>query len=64
MKQILTIWWGSWTFNLVSWLKKIDDFFINTLVTMSDDGGSTGFLRDEYGILPPGDLRRCAKSER
>ena len=59
MKQILTIWWGSWTFNLVSWLKKIENIFINTLVTMSDDGGSTGFLRDEYGILPPGDLRRA-----
>jgi len=26
---------------------------------MSDDGGSTGVLRDEYGILPPGDLRRA-----
>ena len=59
MRQILTIWGGSWTFNLVSWLKKIDNVFINTLVTMSDDGWSTGFLRDEYGILPPGDLRRA-----
>jgi len=59
MKNITTIWWGSWTFNLVSWLKKIDDAFINAIVTMSDDWWSTGFLRDEYWILPPGDLRRA-----
>lgn len=59
MKQIITIWGGTWTFNLVSGLKKIPDVFVNTIVTMSDDGGSTWFLRDEYGILPPGDLRRA-----
>jgi len=28
-------------------------------VNMTDDGGSTGVLRDEFGILPPGDIRRC-----
>ncbi len=59
MKSILTIWWWTWTFNLVSWIKKLDNIFINTLVTMSDDGGSTWALRDEYGILPPWDLRRA-----
>ena len=26
---------------------------------MADDGGSTGILRDEYGVLPPGDIRQC-----
>ena len=26
---------------------------ITALVNMSDDGGSTGVLRDEYGVLPP-----------
>ena len=26
---------------------------------MSDDGGSTGILRDEMGALPPGDVRQC-----
>jgi 2-phospho-L-lactate transferase/gluconeogenesis factor (CofD/UPF0052 family) len=34
-------------------LKNLDNVFVHTIVTMSDDGGSTGFLRDEYGILPP-----------
>src|SRR5690606_13972273 len=26
---------------------------------MADDGGSTGQLRDEFGVLPPGDIRQC-----
>lgn len=29
------------------------------IVTMADDGGSTGRLRQEFGILPPGDFRNC-----
>lgn len=29
------------------------------IVTMADDGGSSGFLRREIGVLPPGDLRNC-----
>jgi len=29
------------------------------IVTVSDDGGSSGRLRREYSILPPGDLRNC-----
>lgn len=29
------------------------------IVSMADDGGSTGILRDELGVLPPGDVRQC-----
>jgi uncharacterized cofD-like protein len=29
------------------------------IVTVADDGGSSGRLRDEYRILPPGDFRQC-----
>ena len=32
---------------------------ITAVVTMFDSGGSTGILRDEFGVLPPGDVRRC-----
>lgn len=32
---------------------------ITAVVTVTDDGGSSGRLRDEMGILPPGDLRNC-----
>lgn len=29
------------------------------VVSMADDGGSTGLLRKELGVLPPGDIRQC-----
>lgn len=31
---------------------------LSAVVTMADDGGSTGILREEFGVLPPGDIRR------
>lgn len=32
---------------------------ITAVVTVADDGGSSGRLRQEFGVLPPGDLRNC-----
>lgn len=32
---------------------------LTAVVTMSDDGGSSGRLRRELGVLPPGDIRNC-----
>lgn len=32
---------------------------LTALVTVSDDGGSSGLLRSELGVLPPGDIRNC-----
>lgn len=32
---------------------------LSAIVNMVDDGGSTGVLRDELGVLPPGDVRQC-----
>ncbi len=32
---------------------------LTAVVTVSDDGGSSGRLRREFGILPPGDIRNC-----
>jgi uncharacterized cofD-like protein len=32
---------------------------ITAIVTMTDDGGSSGRLRDAFGVLPPGDVRNC-----
>lgn len=32
---------------------------LTAVVTMSDDGGSSGVLRRELGVLPPGDIRNC-----
>ncbi|KKS39404.1 MAG: hypothetical protein UU98_C0001G0009 [Parcubacteria group bacterium GW2011_GWD2_42_14] len=56
--RIVTIGGGTGHFALLSGLKncKVD---LTAVVTMADDGGSTGVLRDELGVLPPGDLRQC-----
>jgi uncharacterized cofD-like protein len=35
------------------------DYEPTAVVTMADDGGSSGLLRQEIGILPPGDARNC-----
>lgn len=32
---------------------------ITAIVTVADDGGSSGRLREEFGMLPPGDIRNC-----
>lgn len=58
LKRIVTIGGGTGSFTLLSGLKKykID---ISAIVSMADDGGSTGVLRDELGVLPPGDVRQC-----
>lgn len=32
---------------------------VTAIVTVADDGGSSGRLREDLGILPPGDLRNC-----
>src|SRR5688572_3038399 len=33
---------------------------VHAIVTMFDSGGSSGVLRDELGVLPPGDVLKCA----
>ena len=56
-KSIVTIGGGTGTFVVLSALKNFD-FNLSAIVSMCDDGGSTGKLRDDYGVLPPGDIRR------
>jgi len=34
-------------------------FSTSAVVTMADDGGSSGVLREQLGMLPPGDIRNC-----
>ncbi|MGB4026110.1 MAG: gluconeogenesis factor YvcK family protein, partial [Bacillota bacterium] len=38
---------------------KAFDCNITAIVTVADDGGSSGLLRKDMGILPPGDIRNC-----
>lgn len=57
-KRIVTIGGGTGSFTLLSGLKKYS-VYLSAIVSMADDGGSTGRLRDELGVLPPGDVRQC-----
>lgn len=57
-KNIVIIGGGTGTFTTLTGLKKYPHN-LTAIVTMSDDGGSTGMLRDELGVLPPGDVRQC-----
>lgn len=56
--QIVVIGGGTGSFVMLSGLKKLTND-ITAIVNMCDDGGSTGVLRDELGVLPPGDARQC-----
>lgn len=57
-KKIVVIGGGTGIFPILTGLKK---HFrnISAIVAMSDEGGSTGMLREDFGILPPGDIRRA-----
>jgi uncharacterized cofD-like protein len=57
--KIVTIGGGSGQFALLLGLRDIDFINITAIVSMVDSGGSTGRLRDELGILPPGDVLKC-----
>lgn len=56
--RIVVIGGGTGSFVMLSGLKKITEN-ISSIVNMCDDGGSTGVLRNELGVLPPGDARQC-----
>lgn len=56
--NIVVIGGGTGSFTLLSGLKNYTHN-ITALVNMVDDGGSTGQLRDELGVLPAGDVRQC-----
>ncbi len=58
MTRVVVIGGGTGNFAVLRGLKnyQVD---LSAIVSMADDGGSTGILRDELGVLPPGDVRQC-----
>ncbi|OYW86565.1 hypothetical protein B7Z17_00095 [Candidatus Saccharibacteria bacterium 32-49-10] len=56
--KIAVIGGGTGSFTILSALKEHTSQ-LAAIVSMADDGGSTGVLRDELGALPPGDIRQC-----
>lgn len=56
--RVVVIGGGTGLSNLLKGLKVFTNH-ITAIVTVGDDGGSSGRLRDELGVLPPGDIRNC-----
>lgn len=58
MKKVVTIGGGTGSYVVLRGLKEFP-LDITAVVSMFDSGSSSGILRDEFGVLPPGDVRRC-----
>lgn len=58
-KNVVTVGGGTGTFVVLSALKGIPEVALSAIVSVADDGGSTGRLRDAYGFIPPGDARQA-----
>lgn len=57
-KKIVIVGGGTGTHTVLSGLKRYaDSIDLTAIVAMTDSGGSTGRLRDEFGYLPVGDVR-------
>jgi len=56
--RVVTVGGGTGQFTVLSGIKKLN-WHLSAIVNMVDDGGSTGVLRDDLGVLPPGDVRQC-----
>src|SRR3989344_664561 len=54
--KVVVIGGGTGVFTVLSGLKKYP-LDLTAIISMADDGGSTGALREEFGILPPRDVR-------
>ncbi|MFA5917366.1 MAG: gluconeogenesis factor YvcK family protein [Candidatus Gracilibacteria bacterium] len=60
--NITVIGGGAGSFNVLYGLKKVfsrEERDLRAIIAMTDSGGTTGEIRDKYGVLPPGDIRRA-----
>lgn len=57
-KKVVVIGGGTGVFTVLTGLKEYP-YELSAVVSMADDGGSTGVLREEFGTLPAGDIRRA-----
>ncbi len=58
MKRVTVLGGGTGSYVVLSGLKN-ESIDLASVVSVMDSGGSTGRLRDQLGVLPPGDLRQC-----
>ena len=59
MRKIVVIGGGTGLSVLLQGIKNIEGAELTAIVSVADDGGSSGVLREDLGMLPPGDIRSC-----
>lgn len=65
MKKVVVIGGGTGLSSMLMGMKRIQDIDITAVVTVADDGGSTGRIRDIYNVPAVGDIRHvlCAMAQ-
>ena len=63
MKNVVVIGGGHGLSVIVRGLKQLGNIKLSAIVTVADDGGSTGRLRAQYHIPAMGDIRNVMRSE-
>jgi uncharacterized cofD-like protein len=58
-RVVTVIGGGTGSFNVLLGLRPHRHLRLTSIVTMTDSGGDSGRLREEFNLLPPGDIRRC-----
>lgn len=61
-RRVVAIGGGHGLSRTLAALRLLDDVNITAIVAMADDGGSSGRLRRDLGVVPPGDLRKALSS--
>jgi uncharacterized cofD-like protein len=56
--RVVTLGGGTGSHTLLTGLRRLD-LDLSAVVSVMDSGGSSGRLREEYGVPPPGDARQC-----
>lgn len=62
MSRIAAIGGGHGLSRTLTALRDMDDVEVTAIVTVADDGGSSGRLRRDFGVIPPGDMRKALAS--
>lgn len=57
MKNVVVLGGGTGLSNMLKGMKEIEDIHLTAIVTVADDGGSTGRIRDAYKVPAMGDIR-------
>ncbi|HET8632230.1 MAG TPA: gluconeogenesis factor YvcK family protein [Thermomicrobiales bacterium] len=57
--KVVAIGGGTGLSTLLRGLKQYPDLALTAVVSIADDGGSSGRLREEFAMPPPGDIRNC-----